>query len=59
MARMIVFDSVSLDSVAKVMIEDVKVNPIQYDDVTRVRAISSGSVFVRSRAGTRDRKSVV
>lgn len=50
---MIVFDSVSLDSVAKVMIEDVKVNPIQYDDVTRVRAISPGSVFVRSRAGTR------
>ena len=53
MARMIMFDGVALESVANVMIEDVKVNPIQFDDVTRVRAISPGSVFVRSRAGTR------
>lgn len=50
---MIVFDGVSIDSVANVMIEDVKVNPIQIDDVSRVRAISPGSDFVRSRAGTR------
>lgn len=50
---MIIFDGVSIDSVANVMIEDVKVNPIQYDDVTRVRAMNPGSVFVRSRAGTR------
>ena len=50
---MIFFDGVSLDSVANVKIEDVRVNPIQYDDVTRVRAVSPGSVFVRSRAGTR------
>ena len=50
---MIVFDGVSIDSVAKVKIEDVKVNPIQYEDVTRVRAVSPGSVFVRSRKGTR------
>lgn len=50
---MIIFDGVSLESIAHVMIEDVKVNPIQYDDVTRVRAINPGSDFVRSRAGTR------
>ena len=50
---MIIYDGVALESVAKVMIEDVKVNPIQYEDVTRVRAINPGSVFVRSRAGTR------
>lgn len=50
---MIVFDNVSIESAAKVMIEDVKVNSIQYDDVTRVRAISPGSEFVRRRSGTR------
>ena len=50
---MIIYDGVALESVANVMVEDVKVNPIQYDDVTRVRAVSPGSVFVRSRAGTR------
>ena len=50
---MIIYDGVSLESVANVKIEDIKVNPIQYDDVTRVRSVSPGSVFVRSRAGTR------
>lgn len=50
---MIMFDGVALESVANVKVEDVKVNPIQFDDVTRVRAVSPGSVFVRSRAGTR------
>ena len=50
---MIVFDGVSLDSVAKAMIEDVRVSPIEYDEVTRPRAIRGGSDFVRSRAGTR------
>lgn len=50
---MIIFDGVSLDSVAKAMIEDVRVNPIEYDEVTRPRAIRGGSDFVRSRAGTR------
>jgi phage-related protein len=53
MARMIIYNGISIDSVAKVQIEDVKVNPIQYEDVTRVRAVSPGSVFVRSRKGTR------
>lgn len=50
---MIVFDGVSLNSVADIKIEDVRVSPIAYDEVTRPRAIQGGSVFVRSRAGTR------
>ena len=50
---MIVFDGVSLDSVANVKIEDIRVGPIQYDEITRPRAIRGGSVFIRSRAGTR------
>lgn len=50
---MIVYDGVSLDSVANVKIEDVRVNPIDYDAVTRPRAIRGGSDFVRNRAGTR------
>ena len=50
---MIVFDGVSLNSVAKVDIEDVRVSPIALDEVTRPRAIRGGSDFVRSRAGTR------
>lgn len=35
------------------MIEDVFVSQIQFDEVTRPRAIRGGSNFVRSRAGTR------
>ena len=50
---MIVFDGVSLDSVAKVDIDDIYVSPIQYDFVARPRAIRGGSDFVRSRAGSR------
>lgn len=50
---MIVFDGVSLDSVAGVKIEDVRVSPIEFDEVNRPRAIRGGSDFVRSRAGTR------
>jgi phage-related protein len=50
---MIVFDGVSLNSVADVRIEDVRVSPIAYDEVNRPRAIRGGSDFVRSRAGTR------
>ena len=50
---MIVYDGVSLNSIAKVDIEDVRVSPIAYDEVTRPRAIRGGSDFVRSRAGTR------
>ena len=50
---MIIYDGVALESVANVKVEDVKVNPIQFDEMVRVRAISPGSQFVRSRAGTR------
>ena len=50
---MIVFDGVSLNSIAKVDIEDVRVSPIAFDEVTRPRTIRGGSDFVRSRAGTR------
>lgn len=50
---MIVFDGISLNSVAGVKIKDVQVFPIEYDEVTRPRAIRGGSNFVRSRAGTR------
>lgn len=50
---MIVYDGVSLNSVAGIKIEDVRVSPIAYDEITRPRAIRGGSDFVRSRAGTR------
>jgi phage-related protein len=50
---MIVFDGVSLNSVAGIKIKDIHVSPIQYDEITRPRAIQGGSVFVRSRAGIR------
>lgn len=50
---MIIYDGVSLESVADVRIEDVRVSPIQYDEVVHPRAIESGSDFIRSRAGTR------
>jgi phage-related protein len=50
---MIVYDGISLNSVAKVDIEDVRVSPIKYDEVNRPRAIRGGSDFVRSRAGIR------
>lgn len=50
---MIVFDGISLNSIAGVKIKDVQVFPIEYDEVTRPRAVRAGSYFVRSRAGTR------
>ena len=50
---MIIYDGVSIESVADVKIEDVRVGPIQFDEVTHPRAIRGGSDFVRSRAGTR------
>lgn len=50
---MIVFDGVNIQSVADVKIEDIRVSPIEYNDVTRPRAIAPGSVFVRERMGTR------
>lgn len=50
---MIVFDGISLNSVAGVKVKDVLVYPIDYSETTRPRAIRGGSDFVRSRAGTR------
>lgn len=50
---MIVFDGKSLESVANVRIEDVRVSPISYSPDARPRAIRGGSDFVRNRAGTR------
>lgn len=50
---MIVFNGVSLNSVAGVKIDDVRVSPIEYADVVRDRAIRGGADFVRSRATTR------
>ena len=50
---MIVFNGVQLESVANVMVEDIRVNPIQYNPVTRARAIQYGSEFVRMRGGER------
>ena len=49
----IFFDGVSLDSIANVRIEDVRVSPIEIEDTTRPRAVNAGSGFVRSRKGTR------
>ena len=50
---MINFDGVSLDSVAPVQIEDIRVYPIELDPVTRNRPIHAGSEFVRIRKRTR------
>lgn len=50
---MIVFDGVSIDNVAPVMIEDIKVSPIRYNPVVRPRAIRFGSEFVRMGGGER------
>lgn len=50
---MIEFNGVSLDNVAPVMIEDIKVSPIRYNPVVRPRAIRFGSEFVRMGGGTR------
>ena len=50
---MIVFDGVSLESVAPVRIEDIRVSPVQLEQVARPRAVRGGSDFIRSRCGTR------
>ena len=50
---MIVYNGVSLNSVAGVSVEDIHVSPIQYEQITKPRAIRGGSDFIRNRAGTR------
>ena len=50
---MIVFNGVSLESVAPVMVEDIRVSPIKLKPITRPRAIRYGSEFVRMGGGER------
>lgn len=50
---MILYDGVYMDSVAPVMVEDIKVSPIRLNPVARPRAIGFGSDFVRMGGGTR------
>lgn len=50
---MIVFNGISLNSIADVMIEDVRAGSIEFEDIVQARAIRGGSEFIRSRAGTR------
>jgi phage-related protein len=50
---MIIYNGIALESIAPVMIEDIRVSPIKYNPVTRARAIQFGSEFVRMRGGER------
>lgn len=50
---MIVFDGVSLDSVAPVKIEDIRVSALKLNPVVRPRAIRYGDEFVFMRGGER------
>lgn len=50
---MIVFNGVSLESVANVKIDDIRVSPIKLNPVARGRAIRFGSEFVRMGGGER------
>lgn len=50
---MIVFNGVNIESVAPVMVEDIKVSPIRYNPVVRPRAVRFGSEFVRMGGGER------
>ena len=50
---MIIYNGIALESVANVKIEDIRVNPIKENPVTRPRAIAGGSDFVRMRDGDR------
>lgn len=51
---MIIYDGADLGELdANIMIEDIRVGPIEYNPVARARAINAGSEFVRMRRGTR------
>lgn len=50
---MIYFNGVSIMNAADVMIEDIRVSPIQLTAVARPRAIAFGADFVRMRGGSR------
>lgn len=50
---MIFYNGVSISDVAPVQIEDIRVSGIQYNPVTRPRAVRFGSEFVRMGGGVR------
>ena len=50
---MIVYNGVSLDSVAAVSVEDIRVSHIRYNPVVRPRAVRFGADFVRMGGGER------
>ena len=50
---MIYFDSVSLESVAPVKVDDIHVSPVPLSPVTRQRAIRFGADYVRMGGGAR------
>ena len=50
---MIYFNSVALESVAPVMIEDIRVSPIVQLPVSRDRPLQAGAAFIRARESTR------
>lgn len=50
---MIIFDGTSLESIAPVQIEDIRVNPIELSPVTHSRAIAPGADLIRITHGTR------
>lgn len=50
---MIVFDGVSLNSVAPVKVDDIRVSPVRLSPVVRPRAIQGGSDWVRMGVGER------
>ena len=50
---MIIYDGISLESVAPVKIEDIKVSPVEINVIERPRAIAAGSEFIRTRYGQR------
>lgn len=50
---MIIFDGKSLESVAPVMVEDIRVSPVRLNPVVRPRAIRAGSEFIRMARGER------
>lgn len=50
---MIVYNGISIDSIANVRVEDIRVSPIALNPVSRQRAIRFGSDFVRMTGGQR------
>ena len=50
---MIVYRGVSLESVAPVKVEDIRISPVQLNATNRPRPVSPGSDFVRMHTGTR------